>query len=301
MLASINTCPWAGETKGRDDACIGSAGRRSEVHPRGLSPRRDWQGAERRDEYTGEGKGGGHIHPSHAYLDRPSKKFNHGTELNKHILNSSDTGELSRGRDGPARLRGKDGDEDRDREGRDRVNERHTNSGLQCNRDIDRDRDRERGSERDRGHTQTQRPSKEYNIHMQKPSKQCIEMNKQIMRIIDTRELCDFISTHAAEFNHVNVATAFRQVLKKPRGIPPKALAQALQTLEESALQNMKDFGARQIANTLHIMAKQRYTVTGPLLLALERLAETMIRGLQLTSSVVASTLWAFATMRRSG
>jgi hypothetical protein len=142
MLASINTHPWAGEIKGWDDAWIGSAGGRSEAHPRGLSPRRDWQGAERRDEYTGEGRGGGHIHPSHAYLDRPSKKFNHGTDLNKHILNSSDTGELSRGRDGPARLRGKDGDEDRDRdrEGRDRVNERHTNSGLQCSRDDDRDR-----------------------------------------------------------------------------------------------------------------------------------------------------------------
>ncbi len=106
-------------------------------------------------------------------------------------MNSSDTGELSGGRDGPARLRGKDADEDRDREGRDRVDERHTNSGLQCSRDNDRDRGRERGSERDRGHTQTQKPSKEYNIHMQKPSKQCIEMNKQIMRISDTRELCN--------------------------------------------------------------------------------------------------------------
>jgi hypothetical protein len=52
MLASINTYPWAGEIKGWDD------GRRSEVQPRVLSPRRDWQGAERRDEYTGEGRGG---------------------------------------------------------------------------------------------------------------------------------------------------------------------------------------------------------------------------------------------------
>jgi hypothetical protein len=197
MLASINTYPWAGEIKRWDDAWIFSAGRRSEVHPRVLSPRRDWQGAERRDKYTGEGRGGGHIHPSPAYLDRPSKKFNHGTELNKHILNSSDTGELSTGRGGPARLRGKDGDEDSNREGRDRVNERHTNSGLPCSRDNDRDRGRERGSERDREHTQTQMPSKEYNIHVQKPSKQCIEMNKHIMRISDARELCDFISTHA--------------------------------------------------------------------------------------------------------
>ena len=120
-------------------------------------------------------------------------------------------------------------------------------------------------------------------------------MNKQIMRISDTRELCDFISTHAAEFNHVNVATAFRQVLKKPRGIPPKALAQALQTLEESALQNMQDFGAQEIANTLHIMAKQRYKASGPLLLALERRAEA-ISG-EFNSQEVANTVWAFATM----
>jgi hypothetical protein len=61
MLASIYTYPWAGEIKEWDDAWIGSASRRSEVHPRVLSPRRDWQGAERRDEYTGEGRGGGHI------------------------------------------------------------------------------------------------------------------------------------------------------------------------------------------------------------------------------------------------
>ena len=53
-----------------------------------------------------------------------------------------------------------------------------------------------------------------------------------------------------------DVVTDFRQILKKP-GIPPKSLAQILQTLEESALQNMQDFGAQQIANTLHIMAKQ--------------------------------------------
>jgi hypothetical protein len=91
------------------------------------------------------------------------------------------------------------------------------------------------------------------------------------------------------------VATAFRQVLKKQRGVPPKALAQALQTLEESALQNMQDFGAQEIFNTLQIMAKQRYKATGPLLLALERRAET-ISG-EFNSQNVANTLWAFDTM----
>ena len=116
------------------------------------------------------------------------------------------------------------------------------------------------------------------------------------MRISDTRELCDFVSTHAAEFNHVNVSTAFRQVLKR-QGIPPKSLTQALQTLEESALQKMQDFEAQHIANTLHIMAKQRYKSTGPLLLALERRAEA-ISG-EFNSQAVANTLWAYATIDR--
>ena len=115
------------------------------------------------------------------------------------------------------------------------------------------------------------------------------------MRISDTTELCGFVSTHAAEFNHVNVATAFRQVLKK--GIPPKSLAQVLQTLEESAMQKMQDFGAKQIASTLHIMAKQRYKATGPLLLALERRGEAI--SAEFNSQAVANTLWAYATLGR--
>ncbi len=50
-------------------------------------------------------------------------------------------------------------------------------------------------------HTRAKRPSKQFNI----------ELNQEIMRITDTKELCDFICKHAAEFNHVNVATAFRK------------------------------------------------------------------------------------------
>ncbi len=108
-----------------------------------------------------------------------------------------------------------------------------------------------------------------------------------------TRELCDFVLTHAAEFNHVNVVNTFRQILK--RGIPPKSLAQALQTLEESALQNIQDFADQQIANTLHIMTKQRYKATGPLLLALERRPEEIFG--EFNSQNVANLLWAFVTM----
>ena len=56
----------------------------------------------------------------------------------------------------------------------------------------------------------------------------------------------------------------------------------------------MLDFGAQQIANTLHIMAKHRYTATGPLLLALEWRAEA-IAG-EFNSQNVANMLWALAT-----
>jgi hypothetical protein len=106
----------------------------------------------------------------------------------------------------------------------------------------------------------------DYNVHL----------NKRIMTICDLKELCDFVSTHAADFNHVNVCTAFRQVLKHLRGIPSKALAQALQTLEESAMRNMQDYEGQGIANTFHVIAKQGYQASGCLLLALEHRAETI-------------------------
>ena len=47
-----------------------------------------------------------------------------------------------------------------------------------------------------------------------------MELNKQIMRICDTRDLCDFVSTHSAEFNHVNVDTSFRKILQFSQRLP---------------------------------------------------------------------------------
>ena len=85
------------------------------------------------------------------------------------------------------------------------CNERERTRDRELGRDRERDRDRARGSDRGRQYTLTQRPSKHFNI----------ELNKQLMRISDTRELSAFVSTHAAEFNHINMATAFRQVQKK--------------------------------------------------------------------------------------
>jgi hypothetical protein len=107
-------------------------------------------------------------------------------------LNTSDTRALCNGRDGPDRQtdRGKDRDEER---GQERVtyNERERTRDRELGRDRERDRDRARGSDRGRQYTLTQRPSKHFNI----------ELNKQLMRISDTRELCDFVSTHAAYEN----------------------------------------------------------------------------------------------------
>ena len=74
------------------------------------------------------------------------------------------------------------------------------------------------------------------------------------------QELCELIHASSIQFNHVNVATAFRRVLQMPRrGVSQDTVAKALRSLEESALQNIHDFGSQGIANTLHIMAKQRY------------------------------------------
>ena len=215
---------------------------------------------------------------------RPSKPFNHVAELNKQILSSSDTRALFRGRDGPDRQtdRGKHRDDERGRE-RERYNERERTRHRELGRDRERGIDRERGGDRDRQCTLTQRPSKQYNI----------ELNKQIMRISDTKELCDLICKHAAEFDHVNVATALRKVLQNRRGRGDGTDQHALDTLEKLAMTNMEAFRPREIANILHIMAKRRYKST--LWSDLERRAEA-IAG-EFDSKGIANTLWAYATM----
>ena len=96
----------------------------------------------------------------------------------------------------------------------------------------------------------------------------------------------------AAGFNHV--ATAFRQILKTP-GNPSQITGAGITNTGGVALQNMQDCGAQGIANTLHIIVKQRYNATGPRLLALERRVEA-ISG-EFKSQEVANTLWAFVRM----
>jgi hypothetical protein len=108
----------------------------------------------------------------------------HGNEVNNQIFNNSDTIEHVRVRDGPdtQKDRGKDRGEHSGSDRNDRNNERDRNRGCQRSRDgdRDRDRDRDRGSGRGRQYMLTQRPRN-------------IELSKQIMRISDTRELCDFV------------------------------------------------------------------------------------------------------------
>ena len=68
------------------------------------------------------------------------------------------------------------------------------------------------------------------------------------------------IEEHAAAFNQVNVATAFRKLWQAPRaGMRPGVVEHSLKALEQRALQTMEDFGPQAIANTLHMMAKKRY------------------------------------------
>ena len=105
-----------------------------------------------------------------------------------------------------------------------------------------------------------------------------ISLNKRISSIDSMQELCELIHASSTQFNHVNVATAFRRVLQMPRrGVSQDTVAKALRKLEESALQNIHDFESQGIANTLHIMAKQRhYKSMENLVLALEHRAETI-------------------------
>ena len=116
------------------------------------------------------------------------------------------------------------------------------------------------------------------------------------------QELCELIHASSTQFDHVNVSTVFRKVLKMSRrGGSQDTVAKTLRTLEDSALQNIHDFGSKGIANTLHIMTKERYyKPQETVLLALEGRVES-ISG-EFNEQDVANTLWAFAAMgKKSG
>jgi hypothetical protein len=126
-----------------------------------------------------------------------------------------------------------------------------------------------------------------------------IAINKDFTACKDVQDLCSLIQNRVIEFNHVNVATAFRKLLLTPRdGVSRGTVDQGLRALEESALHNIKDFGPQALANTLHAMAKAKahYTPTNPLVLeALEGRAEAVAGTFE--AQGVANALWAYARM----
>jgi len=109
-------------------------------------------------------------------------------------------------------------------------------------------------------------------------------------------ELCTCIEAKAADFNYVNVTTAFRQLLKMARQAGVRQ--SALQVLEDVMMRKMGDFGPREVASTLHIMAKARYRPKNRALLpALDMQVEKVVR--EYDAQAVANTVWAYATMGR--
>ena len=125
------------------------------------------------------------------------------------------------------------------------------------------------------------------------------QLNSQIMDCRSAVEVCKLIVARAAEFNHVNVATALRTVLQSRHdGVPRQLVEQALHALEAAALEMIDAFEAQQVASTLHIMAKTEYCPWDPSLVpALEVRAEALAG--TFNAQNVANTLWAYATMGR--
>jgi hypothetical protein len=134
---------------------------------------------------------------------------------------------------------------------------------------------------------------------VQGPSTRNVEINKQITVCQDSRDLCALIDVHAAKFNHVNVATAFRALLQSRRDrVPSKDVERALQALDEVVLRTINVFGAQQLSNILHIMAKTRYSPWDQSLVSkLEERVEALAGTFKAQN--VANTLWAYATMGR--
>jgi hypothetical protein len=112
-------------------------------------------------------------------------------------------------------------------------------------------------------------------------------------------EVCKLIVAREAEFNNVNVVTALRTVQQSRRdGVPRQLVEQALHALEAAALRTIDAFEAREVASTLHIMAKTHYRPGDPSLVpALEGRAESLAGTFK--AQDVANTLWAYAKMER--
>ena len=128
------------------------------------------------------------------------------------------------------------------------------------------------------------------------------EINEQI-QITGSKgvaQLCALIEARVAEFNSVNVAKAFRWVLQGQTNANEtrRVVDHALRVLEESAVQNLAGFKAKEVVNILHAMAKTRYNTENSKLITLLYDRAEAVAG-TFNAQAVANTLWAYATMGR--
>ena len=87
-----------------------------------------------------------------------------------------------------------------------------------------------------------------------------IALNKRISSIDSMQELCELIHARSTQFDHVNVATAFRRVLQMPRcgdsqDTHYKPIENLLLALEQRAEAISGEFNSQHIANTLWAFA----------------------------------------------
>ena len=124
-------------------------------------------------------------------------------------------------------------------------------------------------------------------------------MNKQITVCQDTRDLCALIDANAAEYNFVNVVTAFRKLLQSRRkSLARGVVERTLQVLEAAALRMIDAFDAKAVTSMLHIIAKTRYSPCDQSLVPKLEGRAVALAG-TFNAQDVANTLWAYATMGR--
>ena len=88
-----------------------------------------------------------------------------------------------------------------------------------------------------------------------------IVLSERISSIDSMHELCELIHASSTQFNHVNVATAFRKVLQMPcRGVSQDTVPQALRTLEESGCKTFTIL-VHKLLQTLYTSWQSRGTI----------------------------------------
>ena len=127
-----------------------------------------------------------------------------------------------------------------------------------------------------------------------------IQLNKDLLVLAksgDGVHLCALVVERLLDFDAVNAATAYRSLLLTKPVRDAWAHNEALTSLERVLRdQHVKNFGARECANTLHSLAKaEDKRPCADLIRALESRALVVQGGF--TPQNIASTLWAFATL----